>query len=87
MYPQFAAFIKTALGSEEQKEFAARLGISSSQLSKILQGQAIERATLAKIITGISEKPKVRAECLASFLRDWTSLAGDDAARVRVTVR
>lgn len=87
MKKHFPSFLRRAIGTESQKEVAARLGISASQLCKVLQGARCDQETAAKIIAGISPSAKVRAECCACLLRDLAALAGPSASRIAVTVR
>lgn len=88
MNTRFAHFIRTAIGEAPHYEFAARLGISPSQLSKVLRGLPCERATQARIVAGISDSGKVRGQCLAALLADVrTAAGGEDAQRVCISVR
>lgn len=83
----FASFLRLQMGSLEQREFAARLGISPSQLSKILAGEPCKRDTVAKIAAGVSLEPRVRARCVAALLNDYAILAGDAAYLIHIKVK
>ena len=88
MKSHFSAFLRDAIGDGEHREFAARCGISASQLSKLLRGQQCERTTLVRVISGISADPHRRAGCMASFLRDLLPLAGPAAsALIQIRVK
>lgn len=87
MSTHFSSFLRTVIGDGEQREFAARCGISAPQLSKILHGQPCERTTLVKVIRGMGANPHLRADGMAAFLKDFLPLAGGAGDLVRISVR
>lgn len=82
----FASYLTNALQDRKQIEAAAQMGISPSQLNKLLAGQGCERVTLAKVFAGISKEPRERALCVQAYLRDIADLAGDDARFIEIRV-
>lgn len=82
----FTTFLRREMGASEQQDFAARLGISASQLTKLLHNEPCKRDTVAKIAAGISSNKRTRAQCVAAFLRDYATLAGDAGDLIRIRV-
>ena len=87
MNENFAFHLRRALDGRHQNSVAAQMGISPSQLHKALNGAHCERTTVAKIVAGVSDVARERAECMAAYLCDVRDLAGADAHLLQITVR
>lgn len=71
---EFGNFLGAAIKSSgaSGKEMAARIGADPSQVSGWVTGKrpGVNPETLAKIVSGISDDPKVRAGLLEAYFRD-----------------
>ncbi len=83
----FSTFLAAELADHRQDEMAARMGVTPPQLYRLTRGGGCEPATLAKVVAGISDEPRTRAECMAAYLRDVAELAGEDARLIAISVR